>query len=184
MRDEALFQAAQNLLILTEGYVTYGGLAGRDLEAMAEGFEEVLQEDYLRYRIGSTAFLGDQLTQAGIQIVQPPGGHAIYLDACAFCPHIPPDQFPGQAVVVGLYRIAGIRGVEIGSVMFGGDDRPPPAMEMVRLAIPRRVYTKNHLQYVVESVTELHRQRDCLRGLRIVAAAPALRHFTVRFEEL
>ena len=183
MRDEALFQAAQNLLILTEGYVTYGGLAGRDLEAMAQGFEEVLHEDYLEYRIGSTAYLGDALAEAGIPIVQPPGGHAIYLDARAFCPQIPPEHFPGQAVVVGLYRIAGIRAVEIGSVMFGGEDRPPPAMEMVRLAIPRRVYTKNHLQYVVEAVTELHRQRDGLRGLRIVSAPVALRHFTARFAE-
>ena len=120
VRDETLFQRASNLSILTEGYVTYGGLAGRDLEAMAQGFQEVLHEDYLRYRIRSAEYVGEKLLAAGIQIVEPPGGHAIYIDAAAFCPHIPPAQFPGQALVVALYRHAGIRGVEIGSVMFGG----------------------------------------------------------------
>ncbi len=184
LRDDALFQNATNLLILTEGYVTYGGLAGRDLEAMARGFEEVLREDYLDYRIRSTAYLGNQLTEAGIAIVEPPGGHAIYVDAKAFCPHIPPAEFPGQAVVAGLYRIGGVRAVEIGSVMFGGGGHAPPAMELVRLAMPRRVYTQSHIDYVAEAMSELHARRDTLRGLRIVDEPPALRHFTARFEEL
>lgn len=184
MRDETLFQKASNLLILTEGYVTYGGLAGRDLEAMAQGFKEVLHEDYLQYRIRSTEYLGEKLLAAGIQIVEPPGGHAIYIDAGAFCPHIPPDQFPGQAVSCGLYRVGSIRTSEIGSVMFGGEGRKPPPIELVRLALPRRVYTQSHLDYVIEAAIELHQQRESLRGLRIIEAPPALRHFTARFEEL
>lgn len=183
MRNEELFQRASNLLILTEGYVTYGGLAGRDLEAMAQGFQEVLEEDYLCYRIRSAEYVGEKLLAAGIQIVEPTGGHAIYLDAAAFCPHIPPEQFPGQALVAGLYRHAGIRGVEIGSVMFGGAGRDAPALELVRLAFPRRVYTQSHMDYVVEAVIELYAQRDELRGLRIVYEPSALRHFTARFEE-
>jgi len=184
MRDDALFHNACNLLILTEGYVTYGGLAGRDLEAMAQGFEEVLHEDYLAYRIRSTEYLGEKLLQAGIQIVEPPGGHAIYLDAKDFCPQIPPERFPGQAVVCGLYRQAGIRSVEIGSVMFGGPGHEPPAMELVRLAIPRRVYTQSHIDYVIEATIELHQRRRELRGLRIIEEPPSLRHFTAKFEEL
>jgi len=184
MRDDALFQQACNLLILTEGYVTYGGLAGRDLEAMAQGFEEVLHEDYLAYRIRSTEYLGEKLLSAGIQIVEPPGGHAIYIDAKEFCPHIPPREFPGQAVVCGLYRQGGIRAVEIGSVMFGGPGHEPPAMELVRLAIPRRVYTQSHIDYVIEASIELHQRRKELRGLRIIEEPPTLRHFTARFEEL
>ncbi len=183
VRDEKLFQSACNLLILTEGYVTYGGLAGRDLEAMAQGFEEVLHEDYLQYRIRSTEYLGEKLLQAGVQIVEPPGGHAIYIDAKAFCPHIPPEQFPGQAVVCGLYRVGGIRSVEIGSVMFGGPGRPAPPMELVRLAIPRRVYTQSHIDYVSEAVNDLYKQRQSLRGLRITEEPPALRHFTAKFQE-
>jgi tryptophanase len=184
VRDEALFQRACNLLILTEGYVTYGGLAGRDLEAMAQGFEEVLDEAYLRYRIRSAEYVAEKLLAAGIQIVEPAGGHAIYIDAAAFCPHISPAQFPGQALVVGLYRHGGIRGVEIGSVMFGGGDHPPPALELVRLAFPRRVYTQSHIDYVVEATIEVFQQRDQLRGLKIISEPPALRHFTARFEEL
>lgn len=184
VRDEGLFQRASNLLILTEGYVTYGGLAGRDLEAMAQGFREVLHEDYLRYRIRSAEYVGEKLLAAGIQIVEPPGGHAIYIDAAAFCPHIPPAQFPGQALVVALYRHAGIRGVEIGSLMFGGPGHSPPALELVRLAFPRRVYTQSHMDYVVEAAVELFERRYELRGLRIVSEPPALRHFTARFEEL
>src|SRR5262245_20049066 len=184
VRDEALFQRASNLLILTEGYVTYGGLAGRDLEAMAQGFQEVLHEDYLRYRIRSAEYVAEKLLAAGIQIVEPAGGHAIYIDAAAFCPHIPPAQFPGQALVVELYRHSGIRGVEIGSVMFGGSGHPPPVLELVRLAFPRRVYTQSHIDYVVEATIEVFQQRDKLRGLRIVSEPPALRHFTARFEEL
>ncbi len=189
MRDDALAGRADNLLILTEGFVTYGGLAGRDLEAMAQGFQEVLDEDYLRYRIASVKYLGDHLAEAGVQIVQPPGGHAIYIDAAAFCPHIPPEQFPGQAVVCGLYREAGIRAVEIGSVMFGQADPEtgeyrPAAMELVRLAIPRRVYTQSQMDYVVEATINVYEKRDALRGLKIVEEPPALRHFTAKFAEL
>ncbi len=189
MRDDALAARANNLLILTEGFVTYGGLAGRDLEAMAQGFTEVLDEHYLEYRIRSTAYLGEHLLTAGIQIVEPPGGHAIYIDAAAFCPHIPADQFPGQALVCALYRHAGIRAVEIGSVMFGAVDpdtgesaRPP--MELVRLAIPRRVYTQSHIDYVIEAATEVFADRASIRGLRITEAPPMLRHFTAKFAEL
>jgi tryptophanase len=189
IRDASLAQRANNLLILTEGFVTYGGVAGRDLEAMAQGFVEVLDEHYLAYRVRSTAYLGEHLLAAGIQIVEPPGGHAIYIDAIAFCPHIPPEQFPGQAIVVALYRHAGVRAVEIGSVMFGqidpdtGESTRPP-MELVRLAIPRRVYTQSHIDYVIESLIEIYARRDQLRGLRIIEAPPALRHFTARFEEI
>jgi tyrosine phenol-lyase len=183
LRDSTLAQRADELLILTEGFVTYGGLAGRDLEAMAQGFEEVVDEDYLQYRIRATEYLGEKLLAAGIQIVEPPGGHAIYIDAKHFCPHIPPEQFPGQALVCGLYRYAGIRAVEIGSVMFGQGGNVPP-MELVRQAIPRRVYTQSHLDYVVEATTEVFEQREQLRGLEIVSEPPALRHFTARFREL
>jgi tryptophanase len=189
LRDEALSRRADNLLILTEGFVTYGGLAGRDLEAMAQGFQEVLDEDYLRYRIGSVAYLGQHLAAAGIQIIQPPGGHAIYIDAAAFCPHIPPAQFPGQALVCALYREAGIRSVEIGSVMFGrvdpdtGEHAAAP-MELVRLAIPRRVYTQSHIDYVIEATINIFQRREVLRGLMIVEAPLTLRHFTAKLAEL
>lgn len=192
-RDEELFQRAGSLLILTEGFVTYGGLAGRDLEAMAQGFEEVVHEDYLAYRIRSVEYLGEKLVGAGIPIVEPPGGHAIYIDAAAMCPHIPAEHFPGQAVVCGLFRTAGIRAVEIGSVMFGagcgrGKEPHAPAsekrLELVRLAIPRRVYTQSHMDYVAEAATELYARRSELRGLRITNDPPVLRHFTARFEEL
>lgn len=184
LRDPELFRRASNLLILTEGYVTYGGLSGRDLEAMAQGFREVVDEDYLAYRIRSTAYLGEKLLETGIRIVRPPGGHAIYVDAAAFCPHIPAEQFPGQAVVCGLYRLAGIRSVEIGSLMFGGGPGFRPPLELVRLAIPRRVYTQSHIDYVAEAVAELHTGRSALRGLRIVSAPDVLRHFTARLEEI
>ena len=189
IRDEELSLRANNLLILTEGFVTYGGLAGRDLEAMAQGFREVLDEDYLHYRIRSVAYLGEHLADAGVPIVEPPGGHAIYIDAAAFCPRIPAANFPGQALVVGLYRHAGIRGVEIGGVMFGDvepddNEAAQPRMELVRLAIPRRVYTQSHIDFVVESVLETFQDRDRLRGLKIVEQPPALRHFTAKFEEI
>jgi tryptophanase len=192
LRDETLFQNASNLLILTEGFVTYGGLAGRDLEAMAQGFEEVLHEDYLAYRIRSVEYLGEKLIAAGVPIVEPPGGHAIYIDAAALCPHLPAAQFPGQAVVCGLYRVGGIRAVEIGSVMFGGAAKatahaPPssrPRLELVRLAIPRRVYTQSHIDYVIEVVAELAGNRKKLPGLRMTYEPPVLRHFTARFEEV
>jgi tyrosine phenol-lyase len=189
MRDDRLAGRANNLLILTEGFVTYGGLAGRDLEAMAQGFVEVLDEDYLQYRVRSVAYLGEHLLKAGIQIVEPPGGHAIYIDAAAFCPHIPPAEFPGQALVCALYRHGGIRAVEIGSVMFGrvdpdtGESSHPP-MELVRLAIPRRVYTQSHIDYVIEATIDVYRQRERIRGLRITAEPEALRHFTAQFAEV
>ncbi|HNO78178.1 MAG TPA: tryptophanase [Phycisphaerae bacterium] len=180
LRDESLYQNARNLLILTEGFSTYGGLAGRDLDAMAQGFEEVLHEDYLNYRIRSTEYLGKKLLESGIQIVEPPGGHAVYIDAAEFCPHIPSAQFPGQALVAALYRHGGIRAVEIGSVMFGEHAK----MELVRLAIPRRVYTQSQIDYVIEVIQEVHAKRDEIRGLKIVEAPPVLRHFTARFAEV
>lgn len=189
MRDDRLAERANNLLILTEGFVTYGGLAGRDLEAMAQGFQEVLNEDYLHYRIRSVEYLGEGLLEAGVPIIEPPGGHAIYIDAGAFLPHIPPEQFPGQALLCALYRHAGIRAVKIGSVMFGRGDpetgevtRPP--MELVRLAIPRRVYTQSHIDYVIEAMGELAKMKAWIKGLRIVEAPTVLRHFTARFAEV
>jgi tryptophanase len=183
VRDPELQRRADELLILTEGYVTYGGLAGRDLEAMAQGFEEVVHEDYLQYRVRSVEYLGEKLLAGGVQIVEPPGGHAVYIDAMRFCPHIPPAQFPGQALVCALYRHAGIRAVEIGSVMFGAGGQAPP-MELVRLAIPRRVYTQSHIDYVIESIIEVFAEREKMRGLEIVEEPPSLRHFTARFREL
>lgn len=182
VRDAGLMRRADELLILTEGYLTYGGLAGRDLEAMAQGLREVVDEDYLHYRIRSTEYLGERLLRAGIQIVEPPGGHAIYIDAASFAPHIPAAQFPGQALAVALYREAGIRACEIGSVMFGKGGKPP--MELVRLAIPRRVYTQSHIDYVIEALEEVHAQRASMRGLEIVEEPASLRHFTARFREI
>ncbi|MFQ5461259.1 MAG: tryptophanase [Phycisphaerae bacterium] len=183
LRDDAMNLKARNTLILTEGFPTYGGLAGRDLDALAQGLEEVLDEHYLAYRIRTVEYLGEQLLAAGVPIVEPPGGHAVYIDAKQFCPHIEPERFPGQAIVIGLYRLAGIRSVEIGSVMFGGGERSSD-LELVRLAIPRRAYTQSHIDYVVEAVTELYHRRMELRGLRIVKEPEALRHFTAQFEEL
>jgi tryptophanase len=183
LRDPDLVRRADELLILTEGFLTYGGLAGRDLEAMAQGFREVVDEDYLHYRIRSTEYLGERLLRAGIQIVEPPGGHAIYIDAAAFAPHVPRERFPGQALVVAMYRQAGIRACEIGSVMFGKSGVQPP-MELVRLAIPRRVYTQSHIDYVIESLEEVYAARETLRGLEIVEEPPSLRHFTARFREV
>src|SRR5262245_40025134 len=189
MRDDKLAERANNLLILTEGFVTYGGLAGRDLEAMAQGFREVLDEDYLHYRLRSVEYLGEGLLKAGVPIIEPPGGHAVYIDAGEFLPHIWPEKYPGQALLCALYRHAGIRAVEIGSVMFGRTDpatgqaiRPP--MELVRLAIPRRVYTQSHIDYVIEALTELATTKDRIKGLRIVEAPAVLRHFTARFEQV
>lgn len=183
LRNEEMVERADALLILTEGFVTYGGLAGRDLEAMAQGYEEVVHEDYLAYRIRSIEYLGERLLQIGYQIVEPPGGHAIYVDAGHLCPHIPPPAFPGQALVCALYRQAGIRAVEIGSVMFGGGGTAPD-MELVRLALPRRVYTQSHVDYVVEACGELYEQRNEFRGLRMTNSPPYLRHFTAEFEEM
>jgi len=187
LKDDAWADAARNLLILTEGFPTYGGLAGRDLEAIAQGLREVVDEDYLRYRIRSTAYLGEALVASGIPCVQPIGGHAVYLDAAALLPHIPPLQYPGQALAIALYREGGIRGCEIGSVMFGmhpdGTETPGP-MELVRLAIPRRVYTQSHIDYVIEVVRSVAAGAATLRGLRIVEQPQQLRHFTARFEPL
>jgi tyrosine phenol-lyase len=178
--DDGLAQQEKDLLILTEGYPTYGGLAGRDLEAVGIGIQEALDEDYLRYRIASTGYLGRHISEQGVPIVQPPGGHAIYIDARAFLPHIPPEQFPGVALANELYLEGGIRSVEIGTLMFSDKAR----MDLVRLAIPRRVYTQSHIDYVVEVVVDVWNQRRQIRGLRLVSEAPFLRHFTARLEPL
>ena len=186
MHDAAVAAACRNLLILTEGFPTYGGLAGYDLEAVATGLDEVLEEEYLKYRLRSTAYLAEKAEQAGVPIVQPPGGHAVYLDAKTLLPHIPPAQYPAQALAVELYRVGGVRGVEIGSVMFGKrlpDGRETPAaMELVRLAVPRRTYTQSHVDYVAEVIAEVARRKRELRGYRMVEQGPWLRHFTARFE--
>ncbi len=187
MNDDAWAEQCRNLLILTEGFPTYGGLAGRDLEAIAQGLSEVVEEDYLRYRIRSTAYLGEALVSSGVPCVQPIGGHAVYLDAAALLPHIPPLQYPGQALAVELYRMGGIRGCEIGTVMFGmhpDGTETPAAMELVRLAIPRRVYTQSHIDYVIEVVRAVAARAAELPGMRIVEQPAALRHFTARFEPL
>jgi tryptophanase len=176
--DDLLAQQEKDLLILTEGYPTYGGLAGRDLEAIAVGVQEALEEDYLRYRIASTAYLGNHIAEQGVPIVQPPGGHAIYLDARTFLPHIPLDQFPGVALAAELYLEGGIRSVEIGRLMFGAAAQ----MDLVRLAIPRRVYTQSHIDYVVEVILEVWKKRQQIRGMKLTYEAPFLRHFTARME--
>ena len=178
--DDRIAQQETNLLILTEGFPTYGGLAGRDLDAIAVGLEEVLDPDYLRYRIVSTGYLGRHIADHGVPIVEPPGGHAIYIDAARMLPHIPPRRFPGQALAVELYRHAGIRSVEIGSVMFGDAARH----ELLRLAIPRRVYTQSHIDYVVEAILEVNARKNEIRGLEIVEEPPFLRHFSARFRPL
>src|SRR5581483_7935179 len=178
--DEMLAQQEKNLLILTEGYPTYGGLAGRDLEAIAVGVQEALHEDYLQYRIASTAYLGNHIAEHGVPIVQPPGGHAVYIDARAFLPHIPPEQFPGVALAAELYLEGGIRSVEIGTLMFGAAAK----MDLVRLAIPRRVYTQSHIDYVVEVILEVWKDRERIQGMRLKHEAPFLRHFTAQLEPL
>ena len=178
--DDTLSQQEKDLLILTEGFPTYGGLAGRDLEAIAVGLHEALEEDYLKYRIASTAFLGNHIAKEGVPIVQPPGGHAIYLDARAFLPHIPPAQFPGVALANELYLEGGIRSVEIGTLMFGEHAH----MDLVRLAIPRRVYTQSHIEYVVEVILDVWRKREQIRGYEITYQAKFLRHFTARLKPI
>jgi len=187
MNDDGLAESCRNLLILTEGFPTYGGLAGRDLEAIAQGLSEVVSEDYLRYRIESTAYLGEALTASGIPCVQPFGGHAVYLDARALLPHVPPLQYPGQALAVELYRAGGIRGCEIGTVMFGlhpdGTETPGP-MDLVRLAIPRRTYTQSHIDYVIEVARDVASRASSLRGYRIARQPAQLRHFTAAFSPL
>jgi tyrosine phenol-lyase len=189
LNQERWAQDITNMLILVEGFPTYGGLAGRDLEAMARGLREVLDEEYLRFRIGQVRYLGELLEKAGVPILKPIGGHAVYLNAREFMAHLPQDQFPAQALAVALYRDFGIRGVEIGTVMFGRKDPATcrtihPELEMVRLAIPRRVYTNMQITYVAESIIELYQRRESLAGLRMTYEAPVLRHFTCRFEEL
>ncbi|MGD8698076.1 MAG: tryptophanase [Gemmatimonadales bacterium] len=187
--DGELARQEKDLLILTEGYPTYGGLAGRDLEAIASGLEEVVHEDYLQYRIASTEYLGKHISEGGVPIVQPPGGHAIYVDARAFLPHLEPLQYPGVALAVEFYVEGGIRGVEIGSVMFGSVDpesgeETAAQHELLRLAIPRRVYTQSHVDYVVEAIIAVWNRREEIPGYRISYQAPFLRHFTARFEPL
>jgi tryptophanase len=187
MNDDGLAEKCRNLLILTEGFPTYGGLAGRDLEAIAQGLREVVNEDYLRYRITSTAYLGDALDAAGIPLVKPFGGHAVYLDARALLPHIPPLEYPGQSLAVELYRAGGIRGCEIGTVMFGlhpDGTETPAAMDLVRLAIPRRTYTQSHMDYVIEVARDVASRASSLRGYRIPRSPAVLRHFTATFAPL
>ncbi len=187
LNDDRWAEQCRNLLILTEGFPTYGGLAGYDLEAIAQGLEEVTDEAYLRYRVRSTEYLGDRLLEAEVPIIRPTGGHAIYLDARALLPHIPPLEYPGVALVNALYVEGGVRGVEIGTLMFGlhpDGTEAPAAMDLVRLAIPRRVYTQSHIDYVAEVVVHVARMREQLRGCRIVSAPKVLRHFTARFEPL
>lgn len=185
--DDAWAEKARNLLILTEGFPTYGGLAGRDLDAIAQGLTEVVRHEYLRYRVQSTRYVGEALEKLGVPLVQPIGGHAVYLDARALLPHIPPLEYPGQALATALYLEGGVRGCEIGTVMFGlapDGTETPAAMDLVRLAIPRRTYTQSHMDYVVEVVEKvLHRTKD-LRGLRIVEQPAALRHFSAKFAPL
>ena len=187
LNDDALAEQCRNLLILTEGFPTYGGLAGRDLEALAQGLKEVVDHDYLRYRIRSTAYLGDALVKSGIPVLQPIGGHAVYLNARALLPHVPPLQYPGQAVAVALYEAGGVRGCEIGTVMFGrhpDGSETPAAMDLVRLAIPRRTYTQSHIDYVIEVCQLVAEKAPELRGYRIASEPAQLRHFTAQFEPL
>ena len=189
MRDQGLFDALRNMLIVIEGFPTYGGLAGRDLEAVARGLREVLDERYLEFRVGQVQAVWERLDAAGVPMIRPAGGHAVYLDARRFLPHLPQEVFPAQALTVALYLEGGIRGVEIGGVMFGTTDPGTgeavwPEMELVRLAIPRRVYTNSHLRYVAEIVEKLYDNATSIRGLKMVYQAPVLRHFTARFELL
>lgn len=187
MNDDELAVQARNVLIVTEGFPTYGGLAGRDLEAIAQGLDEVLDEDYLHYRVRTVEYMGEKLDDMGVPYIKPTGGHAIYLDAKAFAPNIPVDQFPGQAIAVELYRIGGIRSCEIGGIMFGKNDSEtgqyiPPDLELVRLAFPRRVYTQSHFDYVLEVIKDVYENRDSLQGFRFTYQASLLRHFTAQFE--
>jgi tryptophanase len=184
MHDLDLALRCRNLLIITEGFTTYGGLAGRDLEAIAIGLQEIMDEHYLQYRIRSMEYLTEKLANAGVPVMQPAGGHAVYLDAKQFLPQLPPEQYPGQALVCALYVQGGIRAVEIGSLMFGKYDEAgklvPAALELVRLAIPRRVYTQSHIDYVAEVIIEVFENRNQISGLKIIEETPLLRHFTAK----
>jgi tryptophanase len=186
INDDELNEKLQNLLIITEGFATYGGLSGRDMEAIAIGLNEVFESDYLQYRIRSTAYLGDRLEKIGIPIMRPTGGHAVYIDAKALYPQIPLDEYPGQALVCNLYLEGGIRAVEIGSVMFGKYNKQhqliPASMELVRLAIPRRVYTQSHMDFVIEVFEKIWQHKEKAKGLKITYEQPFLRHFTAHFE--
>jgi len=182
--DDRLAAAEEQLLILTEGFPTYGGMAGRDLEAIAIGLHEVLDESYLRYRIAATRYLGEGLRKVGLPIMRPPGGHAVYIDAGAMLPHIPPAELPGQALACAFYEEGGVRGVEIGTLMFGGRDHAQPALELLRLAIPRRVYTQSHMDYVLDVAARVVGRHESLRGLRIVEEQTHLRHFTAKLAPL
>ena len=188
MNDEGLAMKCRNLLIITEGFPTYGGLAGRDLEAISIGLKEVMEEDYLKYRIRSIEYIGDKLDAVGVPYIKPTGGHAVYLDAKAFLPQIPANEYPGQALCGELFLEGGVRGVEIGTVMFGKYDANgktiPAPMELVRLAIPRRVYTQSHIDYVAEVIIKVFQRRKEIKGYKIVYETPLLRHFTARFEQL
>ncbi len=186
LKDDNLFNSLMTTLIVTEGFATYGGLSGRDMEAIAIGLKEVFEHDYLHYRIRSTTYLGKKLKDMGISVISPIGGHAVYIDAKAFYPHIPVEQFPGQALAIEMYKLGGIRAVEIGSVMFGSKDEEgnfvPAKMELVRMAIPRRVYTQSHIDYVVEVFAELIKHKDKVKGYKITWEPEFLRHFTAHFE--
>jgi tryptophanase len=189
MNDDDWFERVKAELILREGFLTYGGLAGRDLDAIAVGFKEALKEDYLAYRLAQTAYLGERLLEAGVPIVQPPGAHAIYIDAAQMLPHIPREELPGQALTIALYQEGGIRGVELGTVAFGTSDPETgeaiyPELELVRLALPRRVYTQSHLDYVIDVLAGILDEAKSLRGMRMTYAPELLRHFSARFEPL
>jgi tryptophanase len=192
LRDKTWVESLRSLLILTEGFPTYGGLAARDLEALAVGLEEVLDEGYLEYRTAVTRYMAEGLNKAGIPTVQPPGAHAVYIDVKRFLPHIPPHEFPGQALACELYLQEGIRSCEIGSAMFGHYTDPsrdpksfvPSQMELVRLAFPRRVYTQSHFDYILEGMDEIVQRKDTLKGMRLTYDPPFLRHFTARFEPI
>lgn len=188
LRNQDLADACKNLLIITEGFTTYGGLSGRDMEALAIGLVEVFQPDYLHYRIVSTTYLGEHLNKLGVPVILPVGGHAVYIDAAKMYPHIPLNEYPGQALVGEMYRVGGVRSVEVGSVMFGKyDDQGnliPAARELVRLALPRRVYTQSHLDYVIEVFEQLVKEKNNVRGYKIIKETKFLRHFTAHFEPL
>jgi tryptophanase len=188
MHDKGLAQQCRNLLIMTEGFPTYGGLAGRDLEAISIGLNEVMEEHYLQYRIRSIEYLTNKLIEAGVPVMQPAGGHAVYVDAKEFLRHIPVDQYPGQALVAALYIHGGIRSVEIGSLMFGKYDANkkliPAQLELVRLAIPRRVYTQSHIDYVAEVIIEVFNDREKIKGLTITEESETLRHFTAKLKPI